>query len=424
MSLPPGSEIDSYRIVSPIGFGGFSTVYLAHDDRLDSAVAIKVLAENRALDADARRRFIEEAQWLRKVKSRSVVTVHDVGSTEHQQPYIVMEYADRGDLDERQRGLTTPVPAKGTLLVVHFLNDALSALHGVGLVHRDVKPHNILLRSASTGPDTGVELLAADEEMILGDLGFAKDLTMASGLTVGGGTWAYQAPEQRDPFGVIDARTDIYSATAVIASLCLGAVPDDALDWLDLIEQSDLNGETKSALQRGLSEDPDGRPDSIAEWTTLLVKALNSAPDAATTPATEVAHAEPSTSGGRMTLAVLGAVLVGLLGLFAGFALSNDDASNRVVSVDGVATTSINIGDEEVSISGPSDISIGQPVTFIADLPAGMVGTWINPDGSTGRAGDIEFTATTAGSFEVSLLVTAPEQDPVIVTHVAEVDPE
>ncbi len=452
MSVAEGTMFGNYRIARPIGTGGFSTVYLANDDRLDAEVAVKVLAENRALDVDARRRFIEEAQKLRKVQSNAVVTVYDVGQTSGKQPYMVLEYADRGDLANRQQALGRPVPADGCVQVIEFLHQALSALHGVGLVHRDVKPHNILIRTSHGAPRAHTSLLAGNERLLLGDLGFVKDLTMASGLTVGGGTWAYQAPEQRQRMGSVDARADIFSASAVIAWLLVGQQPTEGEDWHGLLHHAAIAPAVKEQLLVGMAESPNDRHPTIELWHVGLNRALQPPTPIPTidSPGGEPTVVQPRSNttevmvgqlGGpngpietaagqhlgaaqrpaRRSLwpAVLAAMaLLGAGGFAAGWIVGSDNEPTQVVAEDGTTNTIAEIEGRTITISGPTEVPVGTSTTFVATVPADVTGSWVYPDGSLADIGEgVTFTANSSGVFSVALVVVVPGAEPELIIH-------
>ena len=109
-------RIGRYRVTGVVGAGGFATVLRAEDERLEDEVAVKVLAENHSLDPDVRDRFLSEGRVLRRIDSPHVVRVLDLGETDRQQPYLVLELADRGDLATRVEGLraTGGGPARPT----------------------------------------------------------------------------------------------------------------------------------------------------------------------------------------------------------------------------------------------------------------------------------------------------------------------
>lgn len=310
MAEQAGTLVGHYRLLSTIGSGGFSTVYRAIDERLDAEVAVKVLAENHALDPEVRERFVAEAQLLRRIECPAVIAVHDVGETPRSQPYIVMAYADRGDLGSRAADLwvrshhqVTPAEA---LQVAQTLTAGLGRAHGAGLVHRDVTPANLLL---ATDPGTSrrggravepsvASLIGPDERLLLSDLGFGKDLLASSGLTVGGGTAGFAAPEQQAPHSTVDARADIHAASAVLHWLFTRRAP--LADGGDRLDGERLPAGLVSALRRGLAADPEHRHGSIDEWLDDVVAALGRPPAgsvAATAAATGHSAATRSTDG-------------------------------------------------------------------------------------------------------------------------------
>ncbi len=193
-----------------LGVGGFASVWLYRDDELQSDVAVKALADNWAQRLDIRDRFLQEARILRRADSDYVVRVYDVGEVEGT-PYFVMSYADRGtvsNLIERKGSISLA----RTLSVVTQAGAGLSVLHAQGSIHRDIKPANLLLRT--DGPGTRV---------MVADLGVAKAMLHASGLTHVVGTPAYMAPEQAMGGGV-DERADVYALAAVSYQLLTGKV--------------------------------------------------------------------------------------------------------------------------------------------------------------------------------------------------------
>ncbi|MBA3780804.1 MAG: serine/threonine protein kinase [Nocardioides sp.] len=217
MSFP--ENLGRLRRIRRLGAGGFASVWLYHDDELDSPVAVKALADNWAQDPGIRDRFIEESRLLRRASSDHVVNVHDVGVTADDIPYFVMTYADLGSAADLLAEGKRPSPTE----LVDIISQAargLGDLHAQGIVHRDVKPANLLFVSR---PDGGRRVLVAD-------LGVAKSLTTDSGATLHVGTPSYGAPEQGDPSAPLDGRADVYGLGAVAWALAAGVPPRRGAD--------------------------------------------------------------------------------------------------------------------------------------------------------------------------------------------------
>ncbi|MET8358305.1 serine/threonine-protein kinase [Micromonospora sp. NPDC005171] len=193
-------RIGPYAIERLLGVGSFATVWLGHDPMLDGYVAIKVLAENWSHDLRVRERFLDEARLLRRLEHERLVRVHAVGELPDGRPYAVLAWADGGSLRDRLALGEISVPA--ALRLLGEVCAGVSVLHRHGVVHRDLTPGNILFHA--TGAASGTE------RVLIADLGLAKALAAASGLTARAGTPGYMAPEQDDPGAVIDTRADVY----------------------------------------------------------------------------------------------------------------------------------------------------------------------------------------------------------------------
>ncbi|WP_410821385.1 protein kinase domain-containing protein [Micromonospora sp. 050-3] len=192
-------RIGPYAIERLLGVGSFATVWLGYDRALDAHVAIKVLAENWSHDLRVRERFLDEARLLRRLEHERLIRVHAVGELPDGRPYAVLAWADGGSL--RDRLAADEIPAPTALRLLGEVCAGVAVLHRHGVVHRDLTPGNILFRSA--GPD-------GPEQVLIADLGLAKALAAASGLTARAGTPGYMAPEQDDPGAVVDTRADVY----------------------------------------------------------------------------------------------------------------------------------------------------------------------------------------------------------------------
>lgn len=209
--LPSGTLLDGrYRVGSAIARGGMSTVYRGLDLRLDRPVAIKVMSPSYAADPTFLARFEREARLSAGLAHPGVVGVHDFGR-DGDLVYLVMELVDGGTLRDllRQRGA---LDAATTAAVLQPLLSALAAAHAAGLVHRDVKPENVLISAAGT--------------VKIADFGLVRPLhsaTLATGDVILG-TVAYLAPEQVET-GAADPRTDVYAAGIVAWEMLTGHPP-------------------------------------------------------------------------------------------------------------------------------------------------------------------------------------------------------
>ncbi|MGQ4417241.1 serine/threonine-protein kinase [Streptomyces sp. SAS_269] len=241
-------RIGRYRLQRRLGTGAFATVWLAHDDELDAPVAVKVLAENWAHRLDVRERFLSEARLLRRAGSSRVVQVYDIGELPDGRPYFVMEYADGGTLADLLTAGPLPVPR--ALALTALAARGAAALHEAGIVHRDIKPTNVLLHTAPDG----------ERRVLLADLGLAKSLAQASVLTLAAGSAGYQPPEQAEPGAGIDARADVYSLGAVGYELVTGTVPGPPGKVIPPGRlRPDLGADAERALLRALEPDRERR---------------------------------------------------------------------------------------------------------------------------------------------------------------------
>lgn len=237
MAFPSGTRIGPYEIVAPLGAGGMGVVYRARDPRLDRTVAIKVLSSSTASDPAFHERFTREARSLSSLEHPHICSIYDVGSQEGA-PYLVMQYLDGETLTDRlARG---PLPFDQALTLGIQMADALTTAHRHGIVHRDVKPANIILtKSGAKLLDFG---LAKRRDAVISSSGSgavtaANALGSSSPLTERGtilGTFHYMSPEQLRG-AEADARSDIFSLGAVLYEAVSGRRPFEANDSASVI---------------------------------------------------------------------------------------------------------------------------------------------------------------------------------------------
>src|SRR5687768_4583923 len=224
---------DRYRLIETIGRGGMAEVFLAEDTRLNRRVAIKFLSGEFRKDSDRTRRFTREARAASALNHPNILIIHDIGESEHGQ-FIVSEYVEGETLGTRiRRGRIPLVEAVNIAIEVA---SALAASHKAGIVHRDVKPDNIMLR-----PDGSVKVLdfglAKETEQILSIASHkdAKTLDLVStspGLIMG--TPQYMSPEQTRGIE-LDPRTDIFSLGNIIFEMVTGDLPFPGESMADIL---------------------------------------------------------------------------------------------------------------------------------------------------------------------------------------------
>jgi WD40 repeat protein/class 3 adenylate cyclase/tRNA A-37 threonylcarbamoyl transferase component Bud32 len=264
-----GTELAGYRIESLLGWGGMSVVYLAEDLRLKRRVALKLLAAGLAEDESFRDRFLRESELAASIDHPNIVPIYEAGATEDLL-FIAMRYVEGLDLNERlHNGPLHPADAINLLAQVA---SALDAAHARGLVHRDVKPSNVLL-------DTGARPDGSDH-VYLTDFGLTKRVSGETGVGDDGhllGTIDYVAPEQIAG-DEVDGRADVYSLGCVLYECLVGQPPFrrdseiavvfahlEAAPTAPSAERPELPAALDAVIARALEKEPEQRYPSCRE---------------------------------------------------------------------------------------------------------------------------------------------------------------
>src|SRR6266446_7543318 len=279
MPLAPGTKLGPYEITAPLGAGGMGEVYRARDTRLDRTIAIKILPAQFSSDPVRKQRFEREAKTISSLNHPHVCTLHDVGSQDGVD-YLVMECVEGETLAKRlEKGA---LPLEQGLKYGAEIADGLDKAHRSGVVHRDLKPGNIMLTA------TGAKLL---------DFGLAKEVVpLASGATITAaaqsspvteegtiiGTFQYMSPEQVEG-KELDGRSDIFSLGAVLYEMVTGQRAFEGKSQLSvasaILEKepapiSSLKPLTPSTLERiikkCLAKVPDERWQSASDLASQL----------------------------------------------------------------------------------------------------------------------------------------------------------
>ncbi|NKQ37363.1 MAG: protein kinase [Chloroflexi bacterium] len=274
-----GQQVDQYQILQHIARGGMADVYLAQDVDLERKVALKVMLDTlAAADPQFAQRFRREAQMVAKLDHPNIVQVYNVGRTAAGQPYIAMQYIEGGslrdklkELAERKKLLTT----EQALNIGRQIALALGAAHKAGIVHRDMKPANVLIRPDGTP--------------VLVDLGIAAvrggaKLTQTGSII---GTPAYMSPEQVRG-QAIDGRADLYALGVILYEILAGIRPFEADESIAVLHQQvyeepfplsgfrpDLAPQTLQLVATALQKDPSRRYQSAEEMVQAIDAAIH-----------------------------------------------------------------------------------------------------------------------------------------------------
>jgi serine/threonine protein kinase len=368
-----GTELAGYRIDSVLGRGGMGVVYVARHLRLDRTVALKVLSADLAGDRTFRDRFVRESRLAASLEHPNIVPIYDAGEAE-ETLYLAMRLVQGTDLKRLidQEGRLDPAR---TLRLLRQVAEALDSAHRAGLVHRDVKPGNVLIGSVGT----------PGEHAYLSDFGLTKRLSSDSGLTGTGqfvGTLDYAAPEQfaGKP---LDARTDVYSLGCVLCECLTGQVPfpreqDVALMYAHLNASPPRVTEQRPELSRAIDEvvakamakHPEGRyrrTGELAEGAAQALRVEGAGPTPKTRSLVLSPRRSPLVAAVAAGLAVVGLV-VGLVVAIRGS--KSPTSAPTTEAVDYLARTDPRTSGVVAKIpvgKHPIDVAVGEGSVWVLD---------------------------------------------------------
>ena len=296
-----GTELAGYRLEALLGRGGMGVVYRAHDLALDRDVALKLLAPHLADDVSFRERFLTESRVAASLEHPNVVPIHDAGEIDGQL-YIAMRLVEGSDLKAVLRD--GPLEPARAVRVLEQIAGALDAAHARGLVHRDVKPSNVLLDER--------------EHVYLADFGLSRylgDAALPLGPAKSLGTADYVAPEQIRGEEV-DGRADVYALGCMLYECLAGAPPfrrdsDAATLYAQLEEEPPVLPGLEEVLPKALAKEPADRYGTCGELIDEARQALG--------------IAEPKGSRWPLAVAVVGVALIAAA--LAGFFLTRGGAA-------------------------------------------------------------------------------------------------
>jgi hypothetical protein len=311
-SLGPGSRLAGYQIGEELGRGGMAVVYRAYDPRLERHVALKILAPGLASDEAFRQRFIRESRTAAAVDHPHIIPVFEAGEA-NGFLFIAMRLVGSGDvqtlIDEQG-----PLPPGRACAIVTQVASALDAAHARGLVHRDVKPANMLLGGAGSGED---------DHVYLSDFGLSKRALGSTDLTSAGqflGTLNYVAPEQIEGRPV-DGRTDLYALACSAYAMLAGSPPfgqeeSAAIMWAQLSttpppvssRRPQVPAAADAVLARALAKTPAERYPTCGEFAAALRQACGVEPGGAPPVQSRPAPREPTRAVPPAQLAAAAAV--------------------------------------------------------------------------------------------------------------------
>ena len=458
-----GSQLAGYLLEEQIGQGGMAVVFRAHDERLDRTVALKILSPAMAADDAYRQRFIRESRAAAAVDDPHIIPVFEAGEASGVL-FIAMRFVRGGDV-RSMLSQSGPLPAGRVAEIASQVASALDAAHRRGLVHRDVKPANMLM---DVGEESG-----RPDHVYLSDFGLSKDPMAAGRLTATGqflGTLAYMSPEQINGRSV-NARTDQYALACAVFELLSGRPPFDrdavvAMIYAHLSEppppltgrRPDLPADADEVFAKALAKAPADRYGTCREFAEALREAFSlrpyrsgpeMAPPRAGPPAKPASPADgegwpaaPAETSGTATMDITADIV--RPNVISGYRASADAGRiGPLATVEEVTSASGRPADGAVATRGrtvrsrwrspaagaaalvlltalsggtylllqrSSTPAISGTVIFRSDFPSGAKGWMVIPDAADGhyRNGAYDISAQSSGNIEIAVPQNAP----------------
>ncbi|WP_298468098.1 serine/threonine-protein kinase [uncultured Erythrobacter sp.] len=260
-----------YTVQSLIGRGGMGVVYKAVDRHGEREVALKLIRPDLLSGAEAVKRLIAEGVTTQELAHPNIVRVYNVDEADNV-PYVAMEYVGGTTLGEWHRARIAnreQVPVRVAARIIMELLAGLEAAHAAGIIHRDLKPQNIILTAEPDEKNASIKIL---------DFGIAR--VAGAEESLGGtalGTAAYMAPEQRTDPDLVDTSADLFALSKIFYKLLMDALPDTM--WQPpSASRSEVPEEVDALILSGISVNRNDRPQSVDEFRTRLLAAMNSKP--------------------------------------------------------------------------------------------------------------------------------------------------
>lgn len=390
-----GRQVGPYKIIQEIGRGGMATIYLATDTRTNQRIALKILLPQYVNDPITLRRFRQEGENSKRLRHPNIIKVFEAGTADGVH-YMAMEYVSGGTLAQLLKQKGRPLVVEEAVPILHRVAAALDYAHSRNILHRDVKPSNVLISESG--------------QILLSDFGVARqiasDATVVTTVGFSVGTPSYMSPEQAQGDYDLTPRSDIYSLGVVAYAMLTSALPFDAESQLVLLRKiiddppispdvhnPQLSAGVSYALQRVLAKDPEKRYTTAGEFVNGLEKGITWQPTArdwSTLVNSGAAKATQSTPvyavlppSDRRNRSGTMAVLLGMVAvLLAAFALFRPNIRSYLLAVGIPASVAVLLPDEPQPSTAPRPET---PVGTVT-IPATETPTHVPTDTETATA--------------------------------------